>query len=430
MPLSPEGAKDLTKQLLDVRTSDSTALKTLSDYRRGRQEHPFPRAGLPPEVQGFLKLSRINIVQLVVDVLAQSLWVDGYRTDSADTVAEAAGWDAWQANKMDSRQSGISRAVFTYGTAYMLVLPGDPTPIMRGLSPRSLSTLYGEDPDWPIAALEVIPNGSHQLLKLYDSESIHYLTSEGGLTWMQEERHDVGVCPVVRYKNIEDLDDEYTSEVESLMPIQDQIDLTTFGLVVATHYQAFIQRYVIGWSPDSEAEKFKASASRLWTFEDEDVKVGQFSQADLGQYTRSRESTSQLMAVISQTPPHQLLGELVNLSAEALAAAESGHRRKIGERQTTLGEAHEQSLGLAAVISGAGADPTAQVRWRDTEARSLAQTVDALGKMAQMLGVPPEVLWERVPGITQQDLAIWRAKASELDTLGQFSELLSAQASF
>ena len=52
---------------------------------------------------------------------------------------------------------------------------------------------------------------------------------------------------------------------------------------------------------------------------------------------------------------------------------------------------------------------SAQVRWKETEARSLAHTVDALGKMVQMLGVPAEAAWERIPGVTQQDVDAWKA---------------------
>jgi hypothetical protein len=38
-------------------------------------------------------------------------------------------------------------------------------------------------------------------------------------------------------------------QVAPLMPIQDQIDLTTFGLLVAQWYGAFKQRWAIGWAP-------------------------------------------------------------------------------------------------------------------------------------------------------------------------------------
>jgi hypothetical protein len=195
-----------------------------------------------------------------------------------------------------------------------------------------------------------------------------------------------------------------------LIPLQDQIDHTTFGLLVAQYFQAFKQRYIIGWTAEAEVAQATA-ASRLWAFEDPDVKVGEFGQVDLGGYLDSRTATTELLATLSQTPPHHLLGKLVNLSAEALAAAESGQRRKVAERETTWGESWEQALRLAAQAEELEVSDAAQVRWRDTEARSLAQVVDALGKMATMLDIPKQALWERIPDASDQDVERWREMA-------------------
>jgi len=54
--------------------------------------------------------------------------------------------------------------------------------------------------------------------------------------------------------------------------------------------------------------------------------------------------------------------------------------------------------------------------------------VDALGKMAQMLGIPQQELWERVPGVTQSDVERWKAAAQQGDALGQLTQLLDRQA--
>ena len=43
--------------------------------------------------------------------------------------------------------------------------------------------------------------------------------------------------------------------------------------------------------------------------------------------------------------------------------------------------------------------------WKDTRVRPWGSTVDALGKAAQMLGVPVEELWEELPWLDQTDLA-------------------------
>jgi len=205
------------------------------------------------------------------------------------------------------------------------------------------------------------------------------------------------------------------------------MDITTFGLLVAQHYQAFRQRYIIGWTSDDENEKQRAAASRMLTFDDPDIKIGEFGQVDLSGYLDSRESTVKFMGIVSQTPPHSLLGEMANLAAEALAAAEAGQRRKIGERETGQGESFEQYLNLAGRMAGLEVDDSAQVRWRDTEARSLAQVVDALGKMATMLGIPPQELWERVPGVSQQDVERWKATAAGGDSLAGLTDMLDRQ---
>jgi hypothetical protein len=85
-------------------------------------------------------------------------------------------------------------------------------------------------------------------------------------------------------------------------------------------------------------------------------------------------------------------------------------------------------LGLAARFQGLQVTDGAEVRWRDTEARSLSQTVDALGKLSALLHVPEQELWERVPGVTQQDVARWRAAAKANDSLANLTELLDRQA--
>src|SRR5690606_19482237 len=101
------------------------------------------------------------------------------------------------------------------------------------------------------------------------------------------------------------------------------------------------------------------------------------------------------------------------------------------EWQQSFGEQHEQLLQLAALQSGReddAYDETARVHWQDMEVRALSQAVDALGKAAQMLSVPVEALWSRIPDVDQDDVREWkrmseenRQQALELDPLGQFA---------
>ena len=74
---------------------------------------------------------------------------------------------------------------------------------------------------------------------------------------------------------------------------------------------------------------------------------------------------------------------------------------------------------------GVPVDPMAQVRWRDMEARSLAQTADALGKLAQSLEIPVEVLWDKVPFLSDQDRERARQLRESDDAMGDLLRQLS-----
>ena len=431
--LSAANAIEQTRTMLKWRAAEADHLDRIHSYLRGKQPLPIIPAGVPNEVRRLAEMSRVNVLDLVISAVAQSLYVDGYRAEREPD--DAPAWGIWQANQMDARQTGVHRGALSFGVSYVTVLPGDTAPVIRGYSPRRLTAVYGEDDLWPMFALRAEPSGNEWLYRLYDDEAVYYLSGKdeptGEVLWLETRTHDLGVCPVVRFLNTMELDDEVRGEIEPLMPIQDQIDLTTFELLVAQHYGAFRQRYILGWTAESEAQQLKASAARLWTFEDskDEIAVGEFAQTDLKGYLDSREASLRHAATISQTPAHELLGQMVNLSAEALVAAEASQRRKITEREMSFGESWEQVLALAGRIQGVDQGASAQVRWRDTESRALAATVDALGKMAAMLGVPVQELWEKIPGVTQQDVERWKASVAAGDPIASLEALLNRQGS-
>lgn len=432
MPLTEEQVIDQVKTMIRTWESERLRLDKLYAYVRGRQRFLWLPESPPDEVLRLANMARVNMLRLVVDVVTQDLYVDGYRMPKQK--ANLGAWDLWQRNRMDARQMGVHRAAMTYGASFVSVLPGDPVPVIRGYSPRSMTTLYGDNDEWPTWALEMRArtDGSSMLYRLFDDQCVYTVQGSGlnSLEFQSVASHNAGVVPVVRFRPKDDLDDDgITGDIEELLPIQDQINITTFGLLVSEHYAAFRQRYVIGWTAESET-KLKASQAKLWTFEDspDEIKVGEFEQTSLQGYIDSREASIRHLASISQTPVHELLGQLVNLSAEALEAAQASHERKVAERQTMFGEGWEQVLELGGHIGGSEWDPQAQVRWRDTSVRSASAQVDALGKLAQMLGVPVRALWELVPNATQQDIEYWEALAAEGDSFANLERMLERQA--
>jgi len=430
MALSQTAAIAQTKLMLGWRAADADRLERLYGYIRNKQRFLWLPAAAPLEVRRIAEMSRVNVLGLVVDSVTQSMYVDGYRAPKTED--EAPAWNIWQRNRLDARQMGVHRAGVSYDVSYVTVLPGDPVAVIRGVSPRNMTAVYGEDDDWPMWALEKRHSAvsGKTLYRLYDDEAVYYMDADSGgsVEFVSSEIHGLGVVPVVRFLAKDDLDDEVTSALEDLIPIQDQINLTTFGLLVVQHYGAFPQKWIAGWMADTADEKVQVAANKVLTFEDPETKLGEFAAARLDGYIESRRDSLRNLAAISQTPAHALRGELINLSAEALAAAEQTERRKVTEYETMFGESWEQVLALAAEIENEDTDPLNQVRWKDTEARAFAATVDALGKLATMLQIPVQELWEKVPGVTQADVERWKSVAQQGDSFAQLNATLVRQA--
>lgn len=461
MPLDEAGAIDAAETALAVQDRERFDLDVLRRYATGKQALPLviPQDA-PREVHEMARISRINLISIVINSLVESLFVDNLRVTQKDAEGDPEQitdpvWDIWQANKLDRGQSGLYRAVFTYGYAYMVATAGTPAPVARPLSPRIMTALYGNDPDWPELALE--RRRSPGTFRLYDATHVYELGYDAAEDKKRftllgaPAEHGSPYCPVVRYRDVEDLDldDEPVSEqvarfgtrgtnmtdmvagqVAPLMTLQDQSDVTTFALKSAEWYSAFRQRWVIGWTPASPTDKTRAAASQLWTFdnEPEEVKLGEFSQTILDGYLASRGDTAKFVATLSQTPVHELIGELVNLSAEALAAAEAGRDRKVDERKTGLGESHEQLVVMLGALKGIEVPNDLEVVWRDTSARAFGALVDGLGKLAAQLQVPVEALWERIPGATLQDIRRWKRLREEGDAMAGLMGELDRQA--
>lgn len=438
MPLSAKQAVAQAQDLKNLLDDDMERLDKIRSYVR---DDPYsqPRwipSGAPVEVRELAHVARVNMLKFVVQARTQSLYVEGFRVPRA--ARDVPAWSIWRRNQMMSRQIGIHRGSLTYGVSYAVVLPGRPVPVMRGVSPRDMVVTYTDDDDmWPTFALQK-RRGGHW--RLFDDTSVYVLRSSDresdALEFVESFRHDVTfdgepVTPVIRFQETSDLDAQANGIVEPHIPLQDQINITSFGLHVAQHYGAFRQRYIIGWLADTEEQKLKASASKLWTFADhpDDVKLGEFDQTNLDGYIASREATLRHLSTVSQTPAHELLGQLVNMSAAALAAANEGYRRAVTENQTALGEAHEQALNLITEISGNDSDPQAYVRWRDTEAHEFGTVVDGLGKLAKMLGVPVQELWEMVPDVSQDQVQRWKAAAERGDSMTQLRAIIDRQMS-
>lgn len=434
MAPSNNATRDLVKgTVLPALLAERDRLNRIDRWARWDHDKPHAPAHATTEYRGLARAAQTPWLALVVTAVAQALYVEGYRRARAPE--DAAPWSMWQRNGLDSRQIAVHRAALRYGQANVKVLPGEDLsgtmPVIRGVSPRRMITMWADAAadDWPMFALQADPakvgDGRGWDLRLYDDEDVHHLQADAGgsnVTYLDSRRHGVGVCPVVRFTSDLDLEGRAGGEVDPFISVASRIDQTTFDRLVVQRFASWVVRTVAGMAkPEQEdeaaAKRLLLKVEHLLVAEDADTKFGSLPATPLDGFIAARDADIRDLAAVTQTPPHHLLGQMANLSAEALAAAEASLSRKIEERKHTFGESWEQTLRLAGHVAGnrdAAADFEAQVRWRDMESRSLAQAADALGKLAQMLSVPVELLWEKIPGWTQQDVE----RAKELAAQG------------
>jgi hypothetical protein len=189
-----------------------------------------------------------------------------------------------------------------------------------------------------------------------------------------------------------------------LLADQRTINEVNFDRLIVARFGAFPQKVISNWSGVTESSALAASAKRALMFED-DVKVQSFPAASLEPYNALIDKLIEHIGQKAQISLAHLSGKMVNLSADALAAAEAHQQRKLTTMRESHGESHEQLLQLAAQMDGSAApDAAAEVVWRDTEARSFGVMADGLLKIAQAIqqDLPIEPFLPLLPGVTQQ----------------------------
>lgn len=428
-PLDEDDIRKLVADMWILHLQERGWLDRLYDFSKGLRGRPDVPEGALQEVKDIARLSVKNVLGMVRDSFAQNLSVVGYRRATA--MENDPAWSMWQRNRMDARQAEVYRPALTYGAAYVTVMPGAKGPVFRPRSPRQLLAVY-EDPhldEWPQYALETWIDQKGAKLRrkgfFYDSECAYPLdlgeiatqpidpersmpiTVTGYGTPIQHgaTADDEQVCPVIRFVNDRDADDLIVGEIAPLLTDQQAINEVNFDRLIVARFGAFPQTVITGWSGGRD-EVLKASASRVWTFDDDNVRATRLAAAPLDGYNALLEEMMAAVAMKAQISPAQVVGKLVNLSAEALAAAEANQQRKLAAKRESFGESWEQVLRLGAAMDGdegTAVDTGAEVIWRDTEARSFGAVVDGLVKLAGV-GIPVESMLSMVPGMTQQQI--------------------------
>lgn len=438
--LNVEDISALVSRMWLLHVNEMGKFDRIHGYVNGQLGKPSLPTDADDEIKAIRDMCVKNVLTVVRDTFAQNLSVVGYRR--ATSRQNLPGWKLWQRNRMDARQAEIYRPTITYGVGYVTVTPSDDGPVFRPRSPRQLIAIY-DDPqvdEWPQYALETWIDYSdakpRRKAALFDDEFIYPcdLGASPSPSVEQNEQltrmvmniraggvgtpiaHGAGVCPVVRYVNGRDSEDLIIGEVEPLLELQRAINEVNFDRLIVARFGAFPQKVITGWA-GSKDQVVEASARRMLTFED-DVKAFTLAAATTTPYNEILDEMMDHVALVAQISPVHAKGKIANLSADALAAAESHQQRKLQSKRDSFGESHEQLFRVGAAMTGdtsTAEDAEAEVVWRDSEARSFAAVVDGIVKLATLDPALLEPLLPMIPGLSQQQIvAVQEARRAAL----------------
>lgn len=395
------------------------ALQLFDDYYAGR----FPLPYIPGEDQAeFLQLlrrARLNWCRKVIDIASRRLVLGSISSPASADDAKKL-WAVWEAANMGVKSKMAQKSALRYGLSYVQVgrRQRDNATSIRPMSP--MRTVHDIDPDEPEIPLNVMS------VAYDDKDSVsptRYWLWTPDEWWIINPRprrradrivdhgeHKMGRNPVVVLRNQPDEDGGWASDLLGLTDVQDGLNQTLADRLMTQSYGAYKQWLLIGWTPELDDDgkpinTLRPAVNRFMYLDDDPTKIEahEFTATDLEPILKAVEQDVQHMAALSDTPAHYLLGQMVNISAEALKAAESGLSAKVGDRQEWFADGWEDVFRLVAIQEGITPDPALQAKWKDTEPYSEAQRMDALTKK-KALGVDDEILWSEM-GYAPEDVA-------------------------
>lgn len=416
-------------------------VRLYDEYYDGEHKLAFASAQFEEAFGGLFAEFADNWCEVVVDAPVERLRVEGFRFGAAGEDADDDAWRIWQANGLDLGSDIAHTEAIKHGESYVLVGPGGDVPEITiehasefivetapGGVRRVAALKHWVEIDGSERANVYLPAAVHKFARRGGgiADSALWVPSDAVLTggWEQidEISNPLGVVPGIPLLNKPTVRRVGRSDLRSVIPLQDGINKLVTDMFVASEYSALPQRWATGLElpvnpltgkPDNTA--FEAARSRLWAVGNGEVKFGQFEPEDLKNLAAGVEMLVQHLAAQTRTPPHYLIGQIVNASGDALKAAETGLVAKTRKKMIPFGEAWEEAMRLAFKLIGEDARASAtdaETLWADPESRTTGEQVDA-GLKEKALGIPDEAIWTRRLGASPQEVKRWRQLRAE-----------------
>lgn len=456
-PMTPEEWRDKLITELNSRRID---IRKKRQYYDGEHVLPTTADTTTDEYKRLAVLGQANLCANVVDAVTDRLEVDGINIAGAAEGDDDAGLAVWrdqlQPNRIDAELPVVFEESVKVGRSFVLVWPvAEGPPSVTPEDPAECIVAYEAGQRRKrLAGLKVYrDDDGTEYCTLWLPETVHFWQSrgkaakgtpktaavqaymwlpwDGGAEQEQTQTNPLGKVPLVEFRSRPKIDGCPQPELSrSVLISQDRINFRLFNSVVVGEYQSFPQRVAIGIEVPTDAagvetNPLKAGPERVWTLNadpesTQQPQVFQLDSADLSQHIKVVESEVKMLATQSRTPLYQLAGDLVNVSADTIAAQEVGLIKKVKRHQKEFGECIEEVVQLVLQAAGeaelAEAALHAEVTWVDPQLMTLAQRADAATKL-HSLDYPFEAI-ARMMGETKLGIAQLQSQRASSRLLG------------
>lgn len=414
-------------------------------YYDGEHRVTFTSQKTRDQFARIVQTYRCNLMPAVVDAVADRLEVTGFGVEAGPADAGDAAWAIWNANRMDRKAGEIHQELLTCGDAYAVLWPDPVTNAPRIYPQRAaqMAVQYDDtdgEPDrkaWA-AKLWARQDGRLRLNLYYPDRLEKYITRPGlrdalrrasaFLPYRGEDGADPwpiaspwGVVPVFHYANNAPIGGMGRSELHDAIPPQDALNATIRNWLTAGEFHALPQRWATGLEVDIDPVTGEPRApfkpGGLWATADEHGSFGQFEPANMEQFGYTADSHKLDIARVTGTPLYYLHLISDPPSGEALKTLEARFVKKVKDRQTAVGNVHEDMLALALRMAGQGDAVRLSTHWTDAAPRSEREEAETL-EIKSRVGVTwrqrmvefgysdatiAEMERERLAGVTQVD---------------------------
>lgn len=343
----------------------------------------------------------------------------------ADQAAEMT-WDIWKANNMQEQMPLLQTESIGLGNAFIISGPGesqDDAPIMTVESPMQVFAERDPRSRTIIRAIKrwaeddgtgkVVQWGNLYLL------GVRFTFRKEGRSWVEvaemRSEHGDPTTRVVGFPNRPRLLHwEGRSEFAGIIPTLDAINKMCTDMMISGEFHAMPRRYAFGMKKEDFRDEhgnplsvWQQLAGGVWASEvaGEDIKVGQFPEADLTVFHNSIKLLLQLAFMQAALPSHISAFQGDNpASADAIRAAEITKIKRSERKQTLMGGSLEQAQRNNWMIMGRDVRELAglETQWRNPATPTKAQEADAATKLVQAGVIPPQQARQDLNYTTEQ----------------------------